>query len=778
MELAHVGGMVMARAISDQLVRALKTVDRPGSFCASGSGPAPLPGLEVAGLGPVGLPLTTAQVPDLKNHCRQAPYGKGEETIVDTRVRRVWQLEPDKFALTNSDWQRYLSTTVEAVQRELGLEQQKLESHLYNLLLYEPGSFFLPHRDGEKLDRMVATLVVVLPSAFQGGELVVRHEGQERVIDFGTPNRNPFHTHFAAFYADCEHEVRPLREGYRLCLVYNLTLAKAKKAITAPRTAERIDAVANILRSWSAIDPLKLAVPLEHRYTQDGLVWDALKGADRARAKILADAAGRAECLAYLALLTLHESGAAEESYAPRHRRRWVYDDEDENDPDNYEMGEAFESSLTAEQWSDAAGNRPAFGQMEVGRGEVVPPQALTKVKPDVDVSGYTGNEGLTLNRWYRHAVIVLWPAAHQFDVLCDCGLPGAVAALGEWVVRWQKANRADAPRLKEQCVEFAGKIIERWGAGLGYRSPHLGGVLMALVVQIDDPQLIGTFLGRVVARDSTVDPDESLVGVFDKHGWDTFQAALTSVFEGTTAETLARNMRLLDRLCSAKSRPKGERFAVCAVLAQKATTALDALDRGEDAELRWRWREADRAEILTGLTRALIATEQFDLLSELVTRTLAASKTYPLATHVASLTALGPWLKKHLKQPSEVLAKWLAACCEQLESLTAEEPVAPADFRREAKVSCDCADCKELKTFLNDPTAKVHRFRVRQDRRQHLERNSYGCDMNCVTDRSGSPQTLVCTKNTASFEAKLKKYREDLGHLAALRSIRARLPE
>ena len=127
----------------------------------------------------------------------------------------------------------------------------------------------------------------------------MRHEGQEQVIDFGTPERNPFHRHFAAFYAEYEHEVRPLREGHRLCLVYNLTLAKAKQAIAAPRTVERIDDVADILRSWSANDPRKLAVTLEHRYTRDGLVWDALNGADRARAKILGDAAKRADCLAY-----------------------------------------------------------------------------------------------------------------------------------------------------------------------------------------------------------------------------------------------------------------------------------------------------------------------------------------------------------------------------------------------------------------------------------------------------------------------------------------------
>ena len=147
----------MARTIPERLLRALKPIDRPGSFCASGGGPAPLPGLEVTGLGPVGLPLTARQANEMKKHCRPAPYGKGEKTVIDTRVRRVWQLDPDRFSLTNPDWQQFLSETVRAVQRELGLEGQKLQSHLYNLLLYEPGSFFLPHRDGEKLDRMVAT---------------------------------------------------------------------------------------------------------------------------------------------------------------------------------------------------------------------------------------------------------------------------------------------------------------------------------------------------------------------------------------------------------------------------------------------------------------------------------------------------------------------------------------------------------------------------------------------------------------------------------------------
>ena len=102
--------------------------------------PAVLPGLEVDGLGPIGLPLTVKEAKELKQRCEQAPYGKGEETLVDTEVRRVWRLTPEHFALTNPAWTRFLDETVAKVQTELGVEGQRLVPHLYDLLLYEaPG---------------------------------------------------------------------------------------------------------------------------------------------------------------------------------------------------------------------------------------------------------------------------------------------------------------------------------------------------------------------------------------------------------------------------------------------------------------------------------------------------------------------------------------------------------------------------------------------------------------------------------------------------------------
>ncbi len=170
----------MDALVRHELLKTLERIDRPGTFCTGGRLPPTLPGLEVVGVGPIALPLEKRQAAALKKGTRQAPYGKGTKTLDDIDVRRVWEIDADQVALVNPEWSDVLAQAVRAAQAELGLEKQSLPAHLYKLLLYEPGSFFLAHRDGEKLDRMVATLVIALPSAHEGGELVVRHGGGKR----------------------------------------------------------------------------------------------------------------------------------------------------------------------------------------------------------------------------------------------------------------------------------------------------------------------------------------------------------------------------------------------------------------------------------------------------------------------------------------------------------------------------------------------------------------------------------------------------------------------
>ena len=83
------------RTMYDTLLEAVGAVDRPGTFCTSSDLALVMPGLQVDGLGAVRLPLGKTQGRQLIKLCRQAPYGKGTETLVDTDVRRVWELDPE-----------------------------------------------------------------------------------------------------------------------------------------------------------------------------------------------------------------------------------------------------------------------------------------------------------------------------------------------------------------------------------------------------------------------------------------------------------------------------------------------------------------------------------------------------------------------------------------------------------------------------------------------------------------------------------------------------------
>lgn len=56
--------------------------------------------------------------------------------------------------------------------------------------------------------------------------------------------------------------------------------------------------------------------------------------------------------------------------------------------------------------------------------------------------------------------------------------------------------------------------------------------------------------------------------------------------------------------------------------------------------------------------------------------------------------------------------------------------PAAPADFRRDAQISCRCKDRQELVRGLKDPLEKVHRSPMSKERRRHLHQmiDSHQC--------------------------------------------------
>ena len=64
-------------------------------------------------------------------------------------------------------------------------EDAQLEAKMYKLNIYSQGGFFKAHRDTPKAENHIGSLVIGLPSDFQGGELVVRQDGKEQIFDWG-----------------------------------------------------------------------------------------------------------------------------------------------------------------------------------------------------------------------------------------------------------------------------------------------------------------------------------------------------------------------------------------------------------------------------------------------------------------------------------------------------------------------------------------------------------------------------------------------------------------
>jgi hypothetical protein len=149
---------------------------------------------------------------------------------------------------------------------------------------------------------MFGTLVLCLPSAHRGGEVVLRHGRQTKVFDSSKAQQS-----FASWYSDVSHEVRPVTDGYRWVLTYNLALPLETPLTFHDMATTETRRLRHVLRRWlahaetaqPASAPQRPTVEqndaltdhwvygLEHEYTEASLSLQALKSVDLARVRAL-----------------------------------------------------------------------------------------------------------------------------------------------------------------------------------------------------------------------------------------------------------------------------------------------------------------------------------------------------------------------------------------------------------------------------------------------------------------------------------------------------------
>lgn len=716
--------------------------------------------LEVDGIGRLGFPVPAEHARELCRIGQPARFGRGEKTLTDPNVRDTWEIPKN---LVRVEWDGDLGTVLDAVRDGLGIPPGcELTADLHSMLVYEEGQFFVAHQDSEKDDAMIGTLVVTLPSAHTGGELVVEHHGED-VAYPGTTSA----VSLVAFYADCRHKVLPVTSGHRITLTYNLLLTGDTSGpilsddATVTELARCLDEhfstpVTLPYGHCEADPPNRLVYLLDHEYTARSLDWSRLKGADAGRASLLRSAADKGGCEAVLALTDVQETWSAYEP-EPGFGYRDFDDDADDDwddgdgDPEDHELEELIESSVRLTRWT--AGTRSEDISLTVADDEVCASTRSAALQPYAsEYEGYMGNYGNTMDRWYRRAAVVVWPRGRDFTNRAEAS-PGW--ALAELRARVRAGDQAGARAAAATLTPFWQTAVRTSGQA-GFFDKAL-----RTAPALDDAETAVMLLRpfRIEClRPSNVTPLATLAEHYGER-W-VGELARTWSGDGRPWAYGARQERsewiaLLPGLCEAlhAKGSAGAAIAVCLVnlawewLADTIRQALASPSpRVRDKEC------ADAAEPLAAVLTAAAAIGAASVRDKVVGFVRQQGEE-ALACVMPALRAAGKLPVEARRDGGfDVLA---ADCATRLKARLARPSRADDDWSIELPHGCGCELCGTLGAFLNDPARRTFEWPLAQQRRRHVHTRIDDAELPVrhQTRRKGRPYTLVLTKTQALFE-------------------------
>ncbi len=580
--------------------------------------------------------------------------------------------------------------------------------------------------------------------------------------------------------------MRPVESGHRVCLVFNLLRGAASD--TPPSSApshdvEVVQAAQLIGAAFAAEDaPRKLVWLLAHQYSQAELGFAALKGADAAVAGVLCRAADAAACHAHLGVVHIEESGSAEVHYVPRRGRGYRDFDGDEIDAAEvtYDDVEISDAARYINDWVAADGQRPALGRLPLGQGELLPAGALDDEPPDEDrLLESTGNEGVSFERAYRRAALILWPRARQLEVVLQAGVGAALPMLEEVLA-------ADGASADSPALAMAGRIVADWAqqGSTRYAAKREGPLrarMLRCLARLGTTVPGERFLREVLLADYDGSENAALAEAAPAMlAAQPLQELLVALVESVflrCPRALCELLFLLEAGNQAQPSLAGD-----LVLRRFAGALVDALPglaaRPKHSEIDWSLAfdetaaDADSCHRLLWVLERLASGEHH---AAAVTALIAQPQVFdPGRILVPALQALCAADEYGgIDRNAQRLRLW-RHCCVFLLARSEFAPPAPGDWSQPAALACRCEDCRALKAFALNPQLREQRFRVRQDRREHLQRQiaQHGLDMHHVTDRSGSPQTLVCRKTRESYHRQCRQHAEDIAAMRALQAL------
>jgi hypothetical protein len=334
---------------------------------------------------------------------------------------------------------------------------------------------------------------------------------------------------------------------------------------------------------------------------------------------------------------------------------------------------------------------------------------------------------------------------------------------------QWEQASGSIKDEARKQAHGLALAIRDAWPEadwqGRQASEAGHGAALLGALARLGDRAAAAVFIaGRVAAGAYDRADNTALAEVLAELPASQAGNLLGAVIAGNARLKPAACAALLKR-CVAETETGTGTGAGADILRPAALALLEALpgapSQPDDLPPALSWRQEPVSPALVADTLTALESIDPDLAARALARFLSANDRYPLdgiLVPAALMLAAG---ERSLESGNGLRSAALA----HLDRRIAEPLAPPVDWRRPSEVRCRCTHCRELARFLHSPSEPSWRLKAAQQVREHVAHSIQAsrCDLDCSTEKRRRPYTLVCTKNQASYEGRVRQREKDL---------------
>jgi len=741
----------------DEIKAALEAFENDGSFFVNSDVSTKDFDIKINQIGTLNYPLSEEQIMELIAQAKPALFGWKDKTLLDEKIRKVWQVPKNKVKISTKQWSKKFTKILEEFKQGLGLpKESKLEADLHSLLVYEPGCFFNGHRDSEKAEGMVATMIVLLPTEYTGGELIIEHDGERH--SFTVKKSKIPKLHCGAFYADCYHEIKEVTSGYRVSLTYNLVLKNYKGVLDEflnkdfdqrlKTSLKKYFGNGDSLKDRDLRKPKKFIYLLDHQYTESSLSWDLLKNTDRFRVDSLIKISKELKLNCYLTLADMRETWECEMDYDEytSYRSKRKYSNQEEAEP-SYIM----DTEVVLKHWIDQDGKKINMKDFAVDNASLCYTGDNEMLEPyNSEFEGWCGNYGNTLDRWYHRAAIVLWKKEDYYAVMFEIDV--------ETFMNKISLLMSDSNSLQE-LQTILESVSPYWGRYANEsEDASVANIKQTLDIAaiINNANISKNLLAAYTFKSFTKDNIFNWIAIIKLYG-DPWILELLEIYKKKIKNSSGSYIipdfnKIITEL------EVGEYHKIQQWLLKFQYSMIVQSHRiTYETPVQYRALEKKRIQDIEEFTDAILLTNNAEGAANLALYLIKSVNSYP-ALSLESICE--KFLYSDFKNSLEIKAlkdHILSALSSEYEKgMRNEQDQSILD-----KPNCKCNDCKTLEYFLIDEVLSEKIWPIAEARRSHIENviKSVGIPLNMRTDTNGRPYKLVITKSNDLYKTAKTRY-------------------